>query len=110
MQPPTVREVVHQIQRSDGYVLVSDDQGGSTGKNKDDISGQVLVDSLVREAMNKELDYFEDKKVWTKRPYEEARRVTGKPPISVRWVETNKGDNECPNVRCRLVAGQIRRF
>ena len=38
----------------------------------------------------------------------ECRRVTGKGPISVRWVCTNKGDMEHPNVRCRLVARQIR--
>ena len=38
----------------------------------------------------------------------ESRRVTGKPPISVRWVDVNKGDNSAPNVRSRLVARQIR--
>ena len=38
----------------------------------------------------------------------EARRVTGKPPITVRWVDVNKGDNENPNIRSRLVARQIR--
>ena len=38
----------------------------------------------------------------------EARRVTGKPPITVRWVDVNKGDNTNPNVRSRLVARQIR--
>ena len=44
-----------------------------------------------------------------KRPYAEARQRTGKAPVSVRWVDIKKGDNECPNVRCRLVARQIRR-
>ena len=38
----------------------------------------------------------------------EVRRVTGKPPITVRWVDVNKGDNQCPNIRSRLVARQIR--
>ena len=38
----------------------------------------------------------------------EARRVTGKPPISVLWVDVNKGDNANPNIRSRLVARQIR--
>ena len=32
----------------------------------------------------------------------------GKPPISVRWVEVNKGDDENPNYRSRLVAREIR--
>ena len=32
---------------------------------------------------------------------------TGKPPISVMWVVTNKGDALHPNVRCRLVAKHL---
>ena len=32
----------------------------------------------------------------------------GRSPISVRWVETNKGDDANPNVRIRLVAREIR--
>ena len=38
----------------------------------------------------------------------EARRATGKPSITVRWVDVNKGDNTNPNIRSRLVARQIR--
>ena len=32
----------------------------------------------------------------------------GRSPISVRWVETNKGDDTNPNIRSRLVAREIR--
>ena len=32
----------------------------------------------------------------------------GRSPISVRWVDVNKGDHACPNIRSRLVARQIR--
>ena len=39
---------------------------------------------------------------------EEARRRTGKPPITVRWVDINKGDELEPSIRSRLVARQIR--
>ena len=34
----------------------------------------------------------------------------GKAPISVRWVDVNKGDDDNPNYRSRLVAREIRRF
>ena len=54
------------------------------------------------------MEYFDGKEVWEKRPIGEARRVTGKPPITVRWVDVNKGDNTCPNIRSRLAARQIR--
>ena len=74
----------------------------------DDLTGQILDSKLVREARQKELDFFEAKNVWLRRPFEEARRRTGKPPITVRWVDVNKGDDVNPNVRSRLVARQIR--
>ena len=75
---------------------------------RDDLTGQPLDPVLVREARQKELDYFEAKKVWVRKDIGEARRVTGKPPISVRWVDVNKGDDREPNIRSRLVARQIR--
>ena len=75
---------------------------------RDDLTGQLLPPDLVKTARAKELEYFEAKRVWELRPTAESRRVTGKPPISVRWVDVNKGDNENPNIRSRLVARQIR--
>ena len=75
---------------------------------RDDLTGQLLPPELVHAARKKELGYFEAKKVWEKRAMGEARRVTGRPPITVRWVDVNKGDNEHPNIRSRLVARQIR--
>ena len=42
------------------------------------------------------------------RKISECRSRTGRPPISVRWVETNKGDDKCPNIRSRLVAREMR--
>ena len=38
----------------------------------------------------------------------QAHKVTGRPPITVRWVDVNKGDDESPDIRSRLVARQIR--
>ena len=54
---------------------------------RDDLTGQVLPPRPVREARQKELDFFESKGVWTKRAIDEARRRTGKLPITVRWVD-----------------------
>ena len=34
--------------------------------------------------------------------------MSGKTPITVRWVEVNKGDVVNPNIRSQLVARQIR--
>ena len=79
-----------------------------SGAYRDDISGQLLRDDLVREARAKELQYFADKGVWVKRPKHEARQRTGKAAISVRWVDVNKGDDIHPKYRSRLVARQLK--
>ena len=59
-------------------------------------------------ARQKELKYFLAKEVWVKRPRNEAYGVTCKRPISVKWVDVNKGDGINPNCRSRLVARDIR--
>ena len=34
--------------------------------------------------------------------------MTGRPPVSTKWVEVDKGTAEKPDVRCRLVARDFR--
>ena len=75
----------------------------------DAVSGQPLQTSLVRAARAIEMKYFDDKKVWEKRPHGEAFQRTGKRPITVKWIDVNKGDDEAPNYRSRLVAREIRK-
>ena len=53
--------------------------------------------------------YFKDKKVYTQVARDEAIRLTGRAPIAVKWVDVNKGDDEEPNYRSRLVAKDYRR-
>ncbi len=81
---------------------------GYSGKYRDGISGQLLRDDLVHEARRKELEYFCSKGVWIKKPKHEARQQTGRGPISVRWVDVNKGDDMNPRYRSRLVARQLK--
>ena len=59
-------------------------------------------------ARTTELEYFNSKGVWRKRPRQEAFARTGRQPISVRWVDVNKGDEENPWYRSRLVARQLK--
>ena len=74
----------------------------------DDLTGQPLDRELCRKARATELEYFKDKEVWTLCKVSEALRRQGKPPITVWWVETNKGDDINPKIRSRLVAREIR--
>ena len=57
----------------------------------DDITGLPLPRELCEEGRRKELEYFRTKQVWKACKVTECIARTGKRPISVRWVETNKG-------------------
>ena len=90
----------------------SDVNNISTGSEvfRDSVTGQVLDPTLVRAARRKEMEYFKSKNVWVKKPVSEAYERMGKAPITVKWVDTNKGDDVEPNYRSRLVAREIRRY
>ncbi len=75
---------------------------------KDAITGQTLIPELVEAARREELRYLLCKGVWVKRPRAEALARTGRPPITVKWVDVNTGDDEAPRYRSRLVAREIR--
>ena len=81
---------------------------GYSGKYRDDLTGQLLKDELVVQARAAELLYFHTKGVWIKVPKGRAKQDTGRQPISVRWVDVNKGDEQNPNYRSRLVARQLK--
>ena len=81
----------------------------SLGDVYDTTTGQLLKGNLVAAARQLVLEYFRSKNVWTKVPRKECFDNTGKPPITVKWVDTNKGDDDAPNYRSRLVARDIKR-
>ena len=73
----------------------------------DDLTGKPLDAVRVTFAKNEELTEMYRRQAWVERSVEDCYRDTGKPPIPVRWVVTNKGDELHPNVRCRLVAKHL---
>ena len=78
----------------------------------DDVNGGVLDMSDVNKARKEEVGYMQQnrkhpdgmKGIWSLKPISECRNKTGADPVSVRWVDTNKGTVNDPFVRCRLVA------
>jgi hypothetical protein len=76
----------------------------------DDMSGDYLPKELVVAARRLEMDFFWQKNVYDKVPIAEAWDRTGKAPIPVKWVDTNKGDSQNPEVRSRLVAKEFNRY
>jgi hypothetical protein len=75
--------------------------------NRDENTGMPLPSNLVRAARVEELKFFKDKDVWEIVATKEAIRRSGKQPISVRWIEVNKGDDDAVVIRSRLVACEM---
>ena len=73
----------------------------------DDASGGRLKPGEVRRARQEEVDYIHKMNLYTKVPTVECHKRTGTAPIIVRWIDINKGDEEKPNYRSRLVAREI---
>eukprot|EP00971_Amphidinium_carterae_P154556 3065173-Amphidinium_carterae.1 len=74
----------------------------------DEYTGMPLPQELVLAARAEELDDYQNMEVFREVPTSEAYAVTGKPPISCRWIDLNKGDQQRMKVRSRLVAREIK--
>ena len=73
----------------------------------DDLFGEVLVPELVTDAKREEITGVYRRGVCEDSSIENCFNDTGRPPIPVRWVATNKSDELHPNVRCCLVAKHL---
>ena len=67
----------------------------------DDVRGGWLNGEEVRRARSEEVGYMQKERLWDVVPREmaEGQRIT-----TVKWVDTNKGTDANPEIRCRLVA------
>ena len=72
----------------------------------DDVHGGELPYYKVKEAREEEIGVMEERRIWTLKPIWECWEKTGKAPVTVRWVDVNKGGKELIDmvIRCRLVA------
>ena len=75
----------------------------------DDVTGCPLDPEQVRQARLEEIAWMRSKPVWSEVPRRQALERTGRPPISTRWVDVNKGDEQKPVHRSRLVVREIKR-
>ena len=64
---------------------------------------------LVKKARALEMEFVKERQIYEYRPVAECIKKTGKPPVGTKWLDTNKGDDEQPLVRSRLVAMEFKR-
>ena len=62
---------------------------------------------MVYAARMEEVGFIRNMKLYAKVPISECYAKTGKGPISTRWIDINKGDDEFEEYRSRLVAQEI---
>ena len=75
----------------------------------DDIAGVQLSTEGVLAARKEELDWLKKAEVHEKRTIEECWNETGKAPITLKWIDRNKGDSVKPNYRSRIVVREVKK-
>eukprot|EP00973_Karenia_brevis_P031098 4289826-Karenia_brevis.AAC.1 len=53
------------------------------------------------------MKYVKERQIYTYSTVDQCRQETWKGPIGHKWIDTNKGDNEHPAYRSRLVATEF---
>ena len=70
----------------------------------DERTGLKLDVRLTKRAEAEEVEFMQKICLYDVVSNSECWEKTGKPPISTKWVRVNKGTQEAPDIRCRLVA------
>ena len=72
-------------------------------------TGERLPPELVAKGRAAEMEFMRGLRVWTYATISACLQATGRKPISVGWVDINKGDRDNLNVRCRLTVQETKR-
>ena len=75
---------------------------------EDDVKGGPLDPREVKTAREKEIKYLLDMEVYEYSTAAEAWARTGRNPVGLKWIDTNKGSAEAPRYRSRLVCTEVR--
>lgn len=103
-----LRKAADELKKS--YRTVEEDLSEQLEEAWDDVSGAQLNPKAARAARNEEIEYIHKMKLYSKVPTSLCYQRTQKAPISIRWIDVNKGDTERPNYRSRLVAREINTY
>ena len=95
------RELLN-VSRPDMCDLVEEKLIEESGQYIDDIKGSVLDRKLTQKVRGEEIEVFAERGVY------DVIHKSKLPPnariVGVRWVDTNKGSDDAPRIRSRLVA------
>ncbi|CAK0826820.1 unnamed protein product [Prorocentrum cordatum] len=74
----------------------------------DDLTGLPLDSTRVKAARRLEMDFMAQLGAWVYAREEDCQRELGRRPLSVRWVDIDKGDTDRPDCRSRLVVQETK--
>ena len=83
-----MRLVEPTIYGTDAYAV---DDGDDDLVATDDVRGGVLPPVLVRKARAEEIAYIHARKIYAYAQKAECYQRTGRPPLRLKWIDTNKG-------------------
>jgi len=107
-ETPNVFDELKHLSDFEENVIASFDEYTKEKVYRDQYTNAVLPTHLVEEAMREEIRYMTSLPVWTHHPTLATMPKLDRPPIKTRWVICNKGDFEKPDIRCRLVAMEVK--
>ena len=109
---PSPDEDLHLEDYVEDFVPKKSDEGQDQEDEQmffDDITGVKLDTQGVLAARREELQWLHRAQVYEKRTIQECWERTGKNPITLKWIDRNKGDKERPNYRSRIVVREVKK-
>ena len=104
----THRNIAPPLPKLDILAVDEDEEPTEEWEAEDDVKGGPLDPHEVKAARQKEIQYLWDMKVYEYSTEAESRARTGRKPVGLKWIDTNKGSAEAPRYRSRLVCTEVR--
>ena len=96
------------LPKLDILAVDADEEPSEEWEAEDDVKGGPLDPRQVKTAREKEIKYLWDMEVYEYSTEAEARARTGRNPVELKWIDTNKGSAEAPRYRLRRVCTEVR--
>ena len=96
------------LPKLDILAVDADEETQVEWEQEDDVKGGPLNPVEVKIARQKEIQYLWDREVYEYATEAQARARTGRNPVGLNWIDTNKGSAEEPRYRSRLVFMEVR--
>ena len=96
------------LPKLDILAVDQDEEPPEEWEAEDDVKGGPLDPREVKNASDKKIRYLWDREVYEYSTEAQARARTGRNPVGLKWIDTNKGSAEAPRYRSRAVCTEVR--